>query len=194
MKKYKAVSAVGILLGIAVCVLIATTGKTVKGDGGMEPLKATLLKVGKADAIILQCQDHTMVMDAGEEEDGEEIIQFLTNQGISKVDTLLITHFDQDHVGGADTLVETLSVGEVFLPDYEGNSTEYVDFIAALQEKEITPKRLREPMEFMLGDAQVLVEPPASYETLVEGAEMDNNFSLITTRSEEHTSELQSQR
>ena len=65
MKKYKAVSAVGILLGIAVCVLIATTGKTVKGDGGMEPLKATLLKVGKADAIILQCQDHTMVMDAG---------------------------------------------------------------------------------------------------------------------------------
>lgn len=181
MKKYRAVSAVGILLGIAACVLIVTTGKTVKGDGGLEPLKATLLKVGKADAIILQCQDHTMVMDAGEEEDGEEVIQFLNDQGISKVDILLITHFDQDHVGGADTLIETLPVGEVFLPDYEGNSTEYVDFIAALQEKEITPKRLREPVEFMLGEAQVLVEPPVSYETLVEGAEMDNNFSLITT-------------
>lgn len=181
MKKYRAVSAVGILLGAAVCVLIFTAGMPVKGEGGLEPLKATLLKVGKADAIIIQCQNQTMVIDAGEEEDGEEVIEFLKNQGISQVDTLLITHFDQDHVGGADTLVETLPVGEVLLPDYEGNSTEYVDFMTALQEKEITPRRLRESVEFMLGEAEVLVEPPTSYETLVEGAEMDNNFSLITT-------------
>lgn len=55
------------------------------------------------------------------------------NQGISNVDTLIITHYDQDHVGGADTLVEAMEIGRVLLPAYEGDSTEYVDFMNALE-------------------------------------------------------------
>lgn len=40
------------------------------------------------------------------------------------VDVLIITHYDQDHVGGADTLVESLDGSAGFLPDYEGNHIE----------------------------------------------------------------------
>lgn len=54
-----------------------------------EALKVTLLKVGKADAIALLTKEKAMVIDAGEEEDGEELVTFLTQQGIRKVDTLI---------------------------------------------------------------------------------------------------------
>lgn len=143
--------------------------------------KITFLKVGKADAIVVQVGEKTMVMDVGEAEDGEEVVSFLTKQGISRVDVLIITHFDKDHVGGAATLVKTLEVDQVFLPDYVGNHASYQDFLASLDEKNIRPHNLTEPASLSLGDAVIQIEPPLSYETADTTAEPDNDFSLITT-------------
>ena len=143
--------------------------------------KVTLLKVGKADAIIVQAGAQTMVIDAGEEDDGEKLVSFLEDQGCTKVDTLIITHFDKDHVGGADTLVESVEIGQVLLPDYQGSGTEYQDFTSALAERGIVPQRLTAPFAFDLGEASVLVEPPLSYAVKDDEKEIDNNFSLITT-------------
>lgn len=143
-------------------------------------LKTTLLKVGKADAIIFEYGEFTMVIDAGEEDDGEEVTEFLNSRNITDVDVLIITHFDRDHVGGADILVESLPVKQVILPDYESEHIEYIDFMNALKEKNIEPMRLSEDYSFTVGTMNVLIEPPRSYEITVPG-EYDNNFSLITT-------------
>lgn len=97
------------------------------------------------------------------------------------MDTLIITHFDRDHVGGADTLVESMEIGRVLIPAYRGTNTEYTDFISALARKEIDAQELTEPVGFQLGEAVVQVEPPQSYDAPEGAAEADNNFSLITT-------------
>lgn len=181
MIKKNKITAAMILLGLTGGILTGTGGCIVKGAAETEPLKVTLLKVGKADAIAIQTEKNTMVIDTGEEEDGEELVFYLKNQGITQVDTLLITHFDQDHVGGADTLIESMDVERVLVPDYEGTSTEYQDFMIALEEKGMTAERLKKAEEFELGSAKVLVEPPASCEIKNGEAEVDNNFSIITT-------------
>lgn len=145
-------------------------------------LTAAFLKVGKADAIVVRTNDKTLVLDTGEDDDGAEIVSFLVAQGIKKVDVLLITHFDKDHVGGADTLVNALPVDRVLLPAYEGTSADYLSFMDALAAKSIEPERLTEPLTFAFGTAQALVEPPASYEIPANSnKEMDNDFSLILT-------------
>lgn len=166
-----------------ICAFILTlfTGCTQPIQSDLLPLKVKLLKVGKADAIILQSGEDVLVIDTGEEDDGEELVTYLSNQGITQVDTLIITHFDQDHVGGADTLLEQIDVQQIYVPDYIGTHVEYSDFVSAMEGKGITPTALREPVQFTLGDAQVLVEPPTSYEIDPNTVENDNNFSLITT-------------
>ncbi|MEG2176852.1 MAG: MBL fold metallo-hydrolase, partial [Oscillibacter sp.] len=176
---------------VALCALLAGCGaasppkapptEAPPTNAAITPLQVSLLKVGKADAIILQSGPEIWVIDTGEEEDGEEVVTFLRNQGLDHVDVLVITHYDRDHVGGADTVVEELDVRQVLLPAYEGSSSEYADFMAALDEKGIVPQKLTEPMELSLGEATVLVEPPSSYARPGEGVEIDNNFSLITT-------------
>lgn len=143
-------------------------------------LEVTLLKVGKADAIVVQAQAQAMVIDTGEDADGAELVSFLKSQGCEKVDTLIITHFDKDHVGGADTLVESMELGQVLLPDYQGTGTEYQEFISALADRAIVPQRLTASLEFALGEASVLVEPPLS-SVENDADEADNDFSLITT-------------
>lgn len=175
------VAVVVVLLALAAVVLIVCLSNLSPSGSRLDAMKITILKVGKADAIMVQTGDETLVIDAGEDEDGEEVAELLTNQGIYTVDTLIITHFDKDHVGGADTLVESLEVGQVFLPDYQGSGTEYLDFLAALEQKGVQPQRLTEPLSFRLGEADVLVEPPASYEAAEMTDALDNNFSLITT-------------
>lgn len=142
-------------------------------------LTCSILKVGKADAIILEANEQTMVIDAGEEDDGIEVVEFLKGKGISQVDVLIVTHYDKDHVGGADILVTELPVNRVIIPDYVGTSTEYSDFINALAKNNITPERLNSDTEFSLGDAQIRVSPPKSYEIPSGAVEFDNNFSLI---------------
>lgn len=167
----------GILAGFG---LVHRENKKVASAADVGRLTVDVLKVGKADAIILQCQDQTMVIDAAEEDDGGKIVSFLHRAGRTRVDTLLITHFDKDHVGGADTLVESMDIGRVLVPAYEGTTSEYYDFLEALQKKGLTAEPLTGPARFTLGAAQIVVEPPTEY-VYNGNQEMDNNFSLITS-------------
>ena len=146
-----------------------------------EPLTLQVLKVGKADAMVLMCGDSTMVIDCGEEEDGEDVLEYLAQKGVEKIDILMITHFDKDHVGGADTVVEKMPVERVLMPDYEGSGKKYKSFLNAAEEAGIEPERVAEVLSLQLGSAAVTIEPPASYEIPDSDEEYDNNFSLITT-------------
>ena len=171
--------AAGIALAVLISFLTALCG--CQSSGG-EPLKVTLLKIGKADSIVVQSEAQTMVIDTGKKDDGEELVSFLEDQGCTKVDTLIITHFDKDHVGGAATLVNSIDIGQVLLPDYQGSGTKYENFINAMAERNIVPQRLTDPFEFVLGEASVLVEPPLPHTGVDEN---DNDFSLITTITHE---------
>jgi beta-lactamase superfamily II metal-dependent hydrolase len=154
------------------------------GEGEMKQediLDIQFLKCGKADAIVLSCGGQTMVIDAGEEDDGEKLVSAVKETGASQVDVLVITHFDKDHVGGADALLREMEVDRIYLPDYEGAGTDYEEFTALAAEKDLQVTRLKEDISFSLGTASVLIEPPASYETGDSDEEYDNNFSLITT-------------
>lgn len=168
---------------ILICTIfvVSMAGCVHTTESGMMPLSIDLLKVGKADAIVIHSGEEVLVIDTGEEDDGEELVEFISQRGFSKIDTLIITHFDKDHVGGADTLLESMDVGQIYIPAYEGTHTEYVDFMCAMEEKGIEPTLLEKPVHFALGDAEVLVEPPTSYEVIADTMENDNNFSLITT-------------
>lgn len=150
-------------------------------EAAAEQLTVQILKVGKADAMIMTCGDEVLVLDTGESDDGEELVKKLTEAGADKVDYLIITHFDKDHVGGAAELLSNFDVGTIYLPDYEGTIEEYTTFVEAMSAHSITPVRLSEDVTFTFGDASVTIEPPSSYEVTDETADIDNNFSLITT-------------
>ena len=146
-----------------------------------DTLEVCFLKVGKADAIVLMCGEETMVIDCGEEDDGKEVLAFLGSRDVKEVDVLMITHFDKDHVGGADTLVRGIPVKRVLLPAYTGSGTEYTDCIGAIEKAGINPENVTENLNLTLGSASLYIEPPASYEIPKGANEYDNDFSLITT-------------
>ena len=174
---------------IAILTLLALgavllTGCVSDPQAEIQPLTIHLLKVGKADAIVILSGDRALVLDTGEEEDGEEVVEFLEHRGIHRIEAMILTHFDRDHVGGAAAIIRNCRVKQIYAPAYEGRGTDYEAMLEAAGEAGTPIRRLTEPVSLSFGDAALLIEPPLSYE-VDENAdrEWDNDFSLITTLS-----------
>lgn len=74
-------------------------------------LTVTFFDVGKGDCILLECDGHAAMIDAGFDNTANDILSALADKGIDTLDFLLLTHMDKDHVGGADKFLENLTIG-----------------------------------------------------------------------------------
>ena len=74
-------------------------------NGATDELDIVIFKIGKADSILLRVGDQTALIDAGEEDDGEEIIAYMQENDIDTIDYMILTHFDKNHIGGADKIL-----------------------------------------------------------------------------------------
>ncbi|CAN5133435.1 hypothetical protein BH09ACT5_BH09ACT5_13220 [soil metagenome] len=59
--------------------------------------------VGQGDAFVVRSADQTMLVDAGPDPDA--LADCLADLGIARLDVVVLTHWDKDHVGGADAVV-----------------------------------------------------------------------------------------
>lgn len=79
----------------------------------------TLLDVGQGLAAVVQTRRHGLVFDTGPRfshkfDTGKAVvIPFLRQQGIRQVDTLIVSHGDNDHIGGVDSLLQQVPVGTI---------------------------------------------------------------------------------
>ncbi|MCR5601979.1 MAG: MBL fold metallo-hydrolase [Ruminococcus sp.] len=140
-------------------------------------LTVTFFDVGKADAIVLQSETATVVIDTGEKGDGKKISNLLKESDTTVIDYLIITHFDKDHVGGAAKLINNFDVKNILTPDYEGTVDEYDKYCKAAAEKNIQPTRLTEDVKFTLDDVELTVYAPKK---TFYGDDDENDFSLVT--------------
>lgn len=79
----------------------------------------TLLDVGQGLSAVVQTHRHTLVFDTGPRfpsgfDTGKAVVvPFLRKQGIEQVDILVISHGDNDHIGGARSLTERIPVSRL---------------------------------------------------------------------------------
>lgn len=82
-------------------------------------IKMTLLDVGQGLSAVVQTHHHLLVYDTGakfsEQSDmGQSVLlPFLHSQGVTKIDSLVISHGDNDHIGGADSLMHGMPTEKV---------------------------------------------------------------------------------
>ncbi|MGO4996477.1 hypothetical protein [Oribacterium sp. Sow4_G1_1] len=74
-------------LALAAVILLLSRSGISPGGERLEVLKTTILEECKADAIVVWAGNKTLVIDAGEEEDGEEVGKFLADQGVHTLQT-----------------------------------------------------------------------------------------------------------
>ncbi len=153
------------------------TGCTKQDSSDPSLLTVTFLKVGKADAIVLQTAAHMVVIDCGEKSDGKKVVNFLKDKGVESIDYMILTHYDKDHIGGAARVLKDFTVHNVIAADYTEDSSEYKKLTAAMQTQKLMFQIPDTPMTFTLDDAVFTIYPHQAAD-YTDG--FDNNCSLIT--------------
>lgn len=130
------------LLGMCAAALLVLGASDVRWRY-FAPARICVMDVGQADAILVADGSSTLLVDAGL--DGR-VAAALSRNHVRHLDAVVLTHLDEDHVGGLDDLVGVCSVGEVYVA--EG--------VACLMGDELksTVERLcgRGPLELAYGD------------------------------------------
>ena len=152
--------------------------KAPEDDAEATDLTVHFFDAGKADAILLTTANGAALIDAGEKGFGKTILAYLEEQGIEKLDYLIITHFDQDHVGGAAKVINNIAVGTVLQSNQPKDSEEYEKYVKALTSAGIEPVTVRESYNFVLDGVAYSIDPPRQAEYSDDSS---NNSSLIVT-------------
>jgi len=82
-------------------------------------LNMTLLDVGQGLSVVVQTKNHWLVYDVGAKFSAESdmgrsvVLPFLRRQGADKIDSLIISHGDNDHIGGALSLLQGMPTEQV---------------------------------------------------------------------------------
>ena len=136
-----------LLLSIAVlmlsgCDILGTQPKTMIGSvsSGGSTMEVHFIDAGQADAIFIRLPDgQIMQIDAGKNNTGDEITEYIKSQGIEKIDYLIGTHPHEDHIGGLDNVIKAFEIGEIYMPRVSSSKTPttktYEDVLMAIKDK-----------------------------------------------------------
>jgi len=180
---------------LAVAFLVALAGCAgAVGDGGLEPSETTdatpgaqattagettadapngtlsvhFLDVGQGTSILIEGPTgETMLVDSGDwSDDGEGVLAYLDARGVDRLDYLVTSHADADHIGGHAAVIEHFEtegegVGAIYDPGITSSSQTYDDYLDAVETHEVPlyETRADDPIPMAGVDAKVLAPP-----------------------------------
>ena len=100
-------------------------------------LRIDVIEVGNADSILIRNGTHNMLIDAGTNPAGQDVVNYLHNQGVQRLDLVIATHGDVDHIGGMDNVIDAFEIDTfimAFMP--EGFEPTTKSYLSVLQRSE----------------------------------------------------------
>ena len=115
-----------LLLLAGLLIVVASVIRARPDATGLPPLAAgelelRALDVGQGDALLMRLDGATMLVDAGPDAPtaGDAVVPELRRLGVDRLDVLVLTHADGDHIGGAPTVMREFAVGIVIHADHD---------------------------------------------------------------------------
>lgn len=140
-------------------------------------IKLHFLDIAKADCIIIKTKTKNIMIDTGLDSSSSYILNKIRAYKIKQIDVLILTHFDIDHIGGADKIIKSIPVKKIYMPNYSEVNDEYFELINAITTNNIPYTIVNEPISFAF-DSIIYDLYPSKTNQYTD--EEDNNISLIT--------------
>ena len=88
-------------------------------------IEVIMLDIGQGDAFLIKVNGYVILLDTGEKKYYEFLVQQLNTFNVEKIDALIISHMDTDHMGAATLAIKDYGIKTVLAPHTPGNSEEY---------------------------------------------------------------------
>ena len=149
-------------------------------------LQVHVLDVGQGDALlIIAPSGKTVLVDASVPGSGKKIVDAMKRYNVAQIDLMVATHAHADHIGGADEVIEAVSVKSVLDSRVPNPTKNYQDFLQAIEERGVQYVGAQPGQRFDLGDGVVLtvlapIEPFFTKDQLRSGGNEPNANSVVT--------------
>lgn len=140
-------------------------------------LRLHFIDVGQGDSsLIITPKGKTILIDAGDEAHAKKVLSYVREQGIEKLDLVVATHPDADHIGGMDKVIKNFDIDVFAMPDVSAKTNQYKQIQRELKAKKMKATRLYQ------GD-EVQIDDDIDFEILspVKGKKYDdtNEYSIV---------------
>ncbi len=149
----------------------STSSSTTERTATDGELEVHQLNVGQGSStLIIGPKGETILIDTGDwRDDGEDIIAYLEAQGVTRIDHLVTTHPDADHIGGHEAVIDHFEtehegVGAVYDPGIASSSTTYDEYLDAIERHDVTLYQTQAGDTIQMEGVEVQVlAPPEGY-------------------------------
>lgn len=101
-------------------------------------LRAHFIDVGQGDSEFVELPDgKTLLIDAGVEDAGPTVVDYISGRGYSRIDYVVVTHPHADHMGGMAQVLKSFDIGEIWMPDAVNTTRSFESMISVISERNI---------------------------------------------------------
>jgi len=137
-----------------------------------ETYEVHFIDTKQSDCILIKASDKNYLIDTGNYSQAQKVVEYLNKEGIKKIDSIIITHYHDDHFGGLKTILSNKKVGQVLLPDYSSRHKLYI--YSVIKSKGVKIQSLNKISKLSYKKMKLKVIAPKE-----EDKEIVNNNSII---------------
>lgn len=160
-KKHPVAAAIFALAVIAILVYGAVQDANAPHPEPREGFYVHYIDVGQGDCELIECDGEYMLIDAGWPENGGEVVDYILDLGVDRLEYLVCSHGDADHCGGFSEVLKYIDVDTVFVNPYGSDSVFYSIFLNKLDDEGLEPTVPEAGESYSLGTATVRFLGPA---------------------------------
>lgn len=138
------------------------------------PLEVHFLDVGQGDSTLVVCGEDALLIDAGDNNQGTKIQNYLQNQGVDSLKYVICTHPDEDHIGGMDVILYKFECETILMTEEDKDTDTYRDVVDTMENRGYQRTLPVTGQQYSLGDAVFTVAGPVSM-----GSDSNNNSIAI---------------
>lgn len=137
------------------------------------PFSLTMLDVGQGLSVLVQADGKYLLYDGGGRGASSYVVAYLQQHGVSGLEWLVASHYDEDHISGLVGVLHTTPVEQALMPDYTTDTQIYQSLQNVLEEKSVPVVYPAAGNTFSLGSAEIQIVGPKNYDY-----DSDNSNSL----------------
>ncbi len=123
--------------GLGIFSTTEATNPTPFIDPNGEEMAVHFIDVGQGDSALIQTTSGSVLIDCSESEYGDDIVAYLSSQGVTELEYLIITHPDSDHMGAAAYILQNMAVKAVVMNGQEKTAKFFENALNVMEEKNI---------------------------------------------------------
>ncbi len=141
-----------------------------------DTIELHIINVGQGDSVLIKTEAGNILIDAGTGESEEALSHYLSSVGVESFEYCIFTHPHEDHIGGADMIIEDYDVRNVIISPVVTTTKTFDVLIDALERSEANVIEAHPDSKYKVGEVEIMIMGP------IKLYDRDLNNSSVITR------------